>query len=264
MVRLAGGLVLIDSAAHVGTFAAGADFDPRVATDGDIAAFCDVFMEHLSRYSAIEADGLVPHTGVSSHVLCCCLASLEKLRCSSPRHELTVAKPDAAAIALIRCVEDIICSSENAAQGLRDHIVGKLATATALYALAVGARVISFSDRLGSLVKRGGFSFEEVHEMQLSKTNRGSLLGVARATGANSKLEYYSGQMPWRRVLGATVVLPCAMENEVDSSSAEVLADKGMKYLFEGSTMSCTEAAVSFLGKRNGRGSLPKVVYTPS
>lgn len=45
----------------------------------------------------------------------------------------------------------------------------------------------------------------------------------------------------------ADIALPCATQNEIDESLAEILVENGIKIVAEGANMPCTVKAVSVL-----------------
>ena len=66
---------------------------------------------------------------------------------------------------------------------------------------------------------------------------------------ARGEVTYCPTKKPWQQVQGATIALPCTIENEVDPIDAETLIGRGVKDVLEGSTMSCSQAAVDAFGR---------------
>lgn len=251
-----------------GAFAAGADFDPHGKSGNEMINFCNAFIAKVSKYSPMTADSITAEIGVSKQTLEHCRSCLQGGQHPRISGEPTITNAEASAISLVCYAEVMLQHVENSQDGLRNQIItisgsGKLATATALRALEVGAKIVSLSDRNGSIINPTGFTIDQLIAVQAGKLNHVSLASIMRPMMASGEVAYYPRERPWQHVQGVTIAMPCAVENEVDLADAETLIGRGVKYVLEGSTMSCSQAAVDAFERCRLQG-FPKVWYAPS
>ena len=225
-------------------------------------------MAHIAKNSPIAADSITADIGVSEKTLERCRSSIQAIQHPPISHKPAITDAEASAISLIGYAETMLDHVENSQNGLRNQVIvisgsGKLAIATAFRALEVGARVISLSDRNGSILRTAGFTIDQLIAVRAGKSNQASLASIVRPMVASGEVTYCPTKKPWQQVQGATIALPCTIENEVDLMDAETLIGRGVKYVLEGSTMSCSQAAVDAFERCHLQG-VPKVWYAPS
>jgi glutamate dehydrogenase/leucine dehydrogenase len=98
--------------------------------------------------------------------------------------------------------------------------------------LELGARVVSFSDRRGTIYEPDGTTSERLAYLIDLKTNRhGDLREYAREFGA----EWLEGKKPW--AIPAEIAFPCATQNEIQKEDARELAKGGCRAVCEGANM---------------------------
>lgn len=251
-----------------GAFAAGADFDPHGKSKNEINRFCDAFMVQISKNPTITADSIIAEIGVWKETLERCQLSLQ----ARPHQEISrspaINDAEASAISLVCFAETMLHFVKNSQDGLQNQLValsgsGKLALATAFRALEVGAKIISLSDRNGCIIHPAGFTIDQLRRVRAGKLNQASLASIMRPMVASGEVTYYPRERPWQRVQGATIALPCAVECEIDLADAETLIARGIQYVLEGSSMSCSQAAVDAFERCHLQGKA-KVWYAPS
>ena len=225
-------------------------------------------MAHIPKNSPATADSLIAEIGVSQEILEQCRSFLPNVQHPPMSGEFAIADAEASAISLVRYTEILLKHATNLQDGLRGQSVtisgsGKLAIATAFRLLEFGAKVVSLSDRNGSITCPAGFTIDQVDAVKLGKSNRASLASIMRPTLATGNMTYHPRESPWQHIQRATIALPCAMEEEIQLADAEVLARRGVEYVLEGSTMSCSQAAVERFERPPSQG-LPQVWYAPS
>lgn len=262
--------VFVTHQGWAGAFAAGADFDPSGKSDNEVVRFCNAFMTQISKNSPIMPESIMAEIGISEDILSQCRSSLRGGEAKYPpvSRKSAITDAEANAISLVCYTEMMLSNVEDSQGKLRNQAIaisgsGKLAIATALRALEVGAKVLSLSDRSGSIVRQTGFTIDQVTAVHAGKLNQLSLASTMRPMVASGEVRYYPRERPWQRVQGATVALPCAVEMEIDLMDARTLVGRGVRYVLEGSTMSCTQAAVDAFERCHLQGQ-PKVWYAPS
>lgn len=108
-------------------------------------------------------------------------------------------------------------------------------------AQTLGARVVTASDSSGYVVDDTGIDVELLR--QIKEVERGRISDYAERRGPTA--HYVAGGSVWD--VDATVVLPCATQNELDEAAAAKLVESGLVAVAEGANMPCTrEAATLF------------------
>lgn len=225
-------------------------------------------MAQISKNSPITADSIIAEIGVSKQALERCQSWLQGSQHPGISRQPAITDAEASAISLVCYAETMLHYVKNSHDGLKNQLVaisgsGKLALATAFRALEVGAKIISLSDRNGSILHPAGFTIDQLIAVEAGKSNQSSLASIMRPMVASGEVTYYPRERPWQRVQGATIALPCAVECEIDLADAEALIGRGIEYVLEGSTMSCSQAAVDAFERCHLQG-LAKVWYAPS
>ena len=225
-------------------------------------------MAQVSKHSPVTADSITGEIGVSEQTLQQCRSPLQGAQYPQISQARAVSYAEASAISLVCYADTILHFVESLRDDLRNQVItisgaGKLAINTAFRALEVGAKVVSLSDRNGSIIHPAGFTIDQLTTVQAGKSKQASLASILRPMVASGEMTYYPAEKPWRRVQRATIALPCAVENEIDRADAEALMESGVRYVFEGSTMSCTRAGVDVFERSHLQG-FSKVWYAPS
>ncbi|KAL9103036.1 MAG: hypothetical protein Q9163_001895 [Psora crenata] len=212
--------------------------------------------EQLLKNAYLHRDSIIAEIGVSNEILEQCQSSLHDGQHPPISGEPAITFTEASAVSL---------SSQD---GLQGQIVtisgsGKLAIATAFRLLEVGAKIVSLSDRNGSILCPAGLTIDQINAVKVGKSNQASLASIMRPMVATGEMTYYPRERPWQHVQRATIALPCAVEEEIELADAVALVGRGVEFVLEGSTMSCSQAAVEFFKRPRSQG-LPKVWYAPS
>jgi glutamate dehydrogenase (NADP+) len=104
----------------------------------------------------------------------------------------------------------------------------------------LGAKVLTMSDSDGYIVDPEGITHDKLQWiMHLKNEVRGRIREAADRFGC----AYYEGQSVWSTP-GAVCAFPCATQNEIDLSEAEMLTGNGVQLVCEGANMPSTNEAV--------------------
>lgn len=234
----------------------GSDFDPKGKTDHEVMRFCQAFMTELSRHIGPDTDVPAGDIGVGGREIGFLFGQYKKLR-----NEFTGVltgkginwsgsriREEATGYGLIYFVEEMLRLRGNSIGGKVVVISGSgnVAQFAAEKAMMRGARVVTFSDSNGFVYDPDGLSVEKLAFLkELKNVRRGRVEEYAQ----QFKCNYFKGQRPWR--VPCQVALPCATQNEISGSDAQVLTDQGCLCVGEGANMPSTPEAVEvFLGKR--------------
>ncbi len=81
--------------------------------------------------------------------------------------------------------------------------------------------------------------------MELKNVKRGRISEYAETFGC----KYYEGKKPW--IIPGDIALPCAIQNELDETDAQILVENGCRLVAEGANMPSTPGAIDVL-QQNG------------
>jgi glutamate dehydrogenase (NADP+) len=112
-------------------------------------------------------------------------------------------------------------------------------------AVELGAKVVTLSNREGTLYKDAGLSDGDVTRIKREYRNGTGLAELAQATGA----ELREGEKPWG--VDCDIAVPSATQNELDEDDAQRLIDGSCRVVVEGANMPLTTDAARRLVDSN-------------
>ena len=238
----------------------GSDFDPKGKSEGEIRRFCYAFMRELYKNIGKDMDVPAGDIGVGGREVNYMFAMYKNLT-REFEGVLTgkgvgfggsLIRTEATGYGLVYFLDSMLKVNNDTLQGKTVLIsgAGNVAQYAAEKALHLGGKVITFSDSLGTLVDKEGFTQEKIDWVKAQKDARKPLSEYVAKFGG----EWLEGQKPWQ--FEAQVALPCATQNEVSEADAEALVKLGVKYVAEGANMPLTAEAIDVV-RANG------VAYAP-
>ena len=128
---------------------------------------------------------------------------------------------------------------------------GNVASFAAQKLVRLGAKVVTLSDRSGTLFVKDGFSEKLISEvMNLKTVKRGELSELAKVG------KFFKGLNPWQIAGKVDCAFPCSRQNELNGKDAAYLVKHGVKLVGEGANMPSTPDAIeTFLSA--------KVLFSP-
>ena len=109
-------------------------------------------------------------------------------------------------------------------------------------ALSLGAKVVTCSDSSGYVYDAEGFTTEKLAALlEIKNVKRGRVKDYAEQFG----LQYFEGKRPWE--VKVDIALPCATQNELEFSDAQLLIKNGVRLVAEGANMPTTIEATEAL-----------------
>ena len=128
---------------------------------------------------------------------------------------------------------------------------GNVASFAAQKLVRLGAKVVTLSDRSGTLFVKDGFSEKLISEvMNLKTVKRGELSELAKVG------KFFKGLNPWQIADKVDCAFPCSRQNELNGKDAAYLVKHGVKLVGEGANMPSTPDAIeTFLSA--------KVLFSP-
>ena len=238
----------------------GSDFDPKGKSEGEIRRFCYAFMRELYKNIGKDMDVPAGDIGVGGREVNYMFAMYKNLT-REFEGVLTgkgvgfggsLIRTEATGYGLVYFLDSMLKVNNDTLQGKTVLVsgAGNVAQYAAEKALHLGGKVITFSDSLGTLVDKEGFTQEKIDWVKAQKDARKPLSEYVAKFGG----EWLEGQKPWQ--FEAQVALPCATQNEVSEADAQALVKLGVKYVAEGANMPLTAEAIDVV-RANG------VAYAP-
>ncbi|HLT46519.1 MAG TPA: NADP-specific glutamate dehydrogenase [Rubricoccaceae bacterium] len=226
----------------------GSDFDPKGKSDAEVMRFCQAFMTELHRHIGEDTDVPAGDIGVGGREIGYLFGQYKRLR-NAFTGALTgkgdgwggsLLRPEATGYGAVYFAREMLAHRGDDLEGKRCVIsgAGNVAQYTAEKLLDLGATVLTFSDRTGTVHFPDGLHEEQLHALMHHKNVvRGTLATWAEADG----LAFHPDATPWAVPCDCT--FPSAVENELDDGDAKTLLENGCFVVSEGANMPCTPAA---------------------
>ncbi|MCF7825171.1 MAG: NADP-specific glutamate dehydrogenase [Candidatus Marinimicrobia bacterium] len=227
----------------------GSDFDPKGKSDTEVMRFTQAFMSELFRHIGPNTDVPAGDIGVGGREIGFLFGQYKKLRNAfegvltgkSLNWGGSLIRPEATGYGTVYFAEEMLKTRN-------DSIEGKIVTISgsgnvAQYAtekvLDLGGKPVTLSDSAGSIYDPAGIDRDKLAwVMDLKNNRRGRIKEYTDEFGG----EYYEGQRPWH--VKCDVALPCATQNEVNQSEAEILIKNGCFVVAEGANMPSDPGAI--------------------
>ncbi|MFB3854210.1 MAG: NADP-specific glutamate dehydrogenase [Vicinamibacterales bacterium] len=230
----------------------GSDFDPKGKSDYEVMRFCQSFMNELYRHVGADIDVPAGDIGVGGREIGYLFGQFKKLT-HSFEGVLTgkglnwggsLIRPEATGYGCVYFAQEMLATRGQSVEGKTVAVSGS--GNVAQYAIQkvndLGGKVVTMSDSNGTVYDKHGIDGERwAFLMDLKNVKRGRIKEYANEYGC----EYYEGRRPW--FVPCDIALPCATENELNGSDAEMLVRNGCMAVAEGSNMPTTPEGVEVL-----------------
>ena len=226
----------------------GSNFDPKGKSDNEIMKFCQSFMTELCRHIGPNTDVPAGDIGVGGREIGYMFGQYKRIR-----NEFTgvltgkglgwggsLIRPEATGYGNVYFAQNMLAENGDSFDDKTVVISGSgnVAQYSCEKATELGAKVVSMSDSSGYIYDKDGISSEKLaFIMNLKNVKRGRIKEYADHYGC----EFHEGR-PWS--LKCDIALPCATQNELNKSEAEVLVSHGCICVAEGANMPSTPEAV--------------------
>ena len=242
----------------------GSDFNPKVSphtpgkrcSDREVMRFCYSFMSELYRHIGPVTDVPAGDMNVGGREIGYLFGQYRKitnvwngvLTGKARAFGGSLIRPEATGYGAVYFAEDMLATKKQKIRGKVCVVSGSgnVASFAAEKLIKLGAKVVTLSDRSGTLYKKGGFTLKDVTEvMNLKTVRRGELSEIA---GALAGATFAKGANPWQVVDKLDCAFPCSRQNELGGADAAYLLKHGCKLVAEGANMPSTpEAVAAFL-----------------
>ena len=230
----------------------GSDFDPKGKSDNEIMRFCQSFMLELSKHIGPSIDVPAGDIGVGAREIGYLFGEYKRLK----KYDTGVltGKPldfwgskirtEATGYGLVYYVKHLLNEEKDSFDQKTVFVSGS--GNVAIYAIEkvqeLGGKVVTCSDSSGYIYDPEGIDVSLLKEIKEIKRQR-----LTEYANQRPSAVYHAGESVWTLKEKADIALPCATQNEIDESLAEILVENGIKIVAEGANMPCTVKAVSVL-----------------
>ena len=229
----------------------GSDFDPKGKSDNEIMRFCHAFMSELFRHIGSNTDIPAGDIGVGGREIGYLFGMYKKLR-----NEFTgvltgkgmtwggsLIRPEATGYGTVYFADKMLQTKGDSFNGKTVVISGSgnVAQYAAEKAIQLGGKVITLSDSSGYILDNEGINHEKLtFVMTLKNVKRGRISEYIK-TYPNAK--YVVNKTPWE--VKCDIALPCATQNELNETDAQMLLSNGCICVSEGANMPSTKEAIA-------------------
>lgn len=227
----------------------GSDFDPKGKSDGEIMRFCQSFMTELSQYIGPDIDVPAGDIGVGAREIGYLFGQYKRIRGGFPSGVLTgkglgyggsLARREATGYGTVYFVEEMLNNNGCTFNGSTVIVSGSgnVSIYAMEKAMQLGATVIACSDSDGYVYDPHGINLATVKRLKEVERKR-----IKEYVFEHPHAVYVEGcSKIWS--IPCDIALPCATQNEINSESAKLLIDNGVKAIGEGANMPSTLEAV--------------------
>ena len=231
----------------------GSDFDPKGRSDAEIMRFCQSFMTELSKHIGQFTDVPAGDIGVGAREIGYMFGQYKRLR-----NEVTgvltgkglsyggsLVRPEATGYGAVYYLVEVLKHEGEDIKGktIAAAGFGNVTWGICKKAKELGAKVITLSGPDGYVYDPDGVSTDEKVEYLLEM--RASGRNVVKDYADKFGVEFFPGQKPWG--VKADIIMPSAMQNDVNMEQAKKIAECGAKYYIEVANMPTTNDALAFL-----------------
>lgn len=232
----------------------GSDFDPKGKSDREVMAFCQSFMNELSRHIGADTDVPAGDIGVGGREIGYMFGQYKRLR-----NEFTgvftgkgrnwggsLIRPEATGYGTVYFAQEMLATRGEGFKGKTVVVSGSgnVAQYAIEKATQLGAKVVTASDSSGYVHDPAGIDAERLaFLMELKNVKRGRIAEYAEKFGCT----FVAGKTPWG--VKCDIALPCATQNELNGDDAAALAGNGCICVAEGANMPSTPEAIEVFMK---------------
>ena len=238
----------------IGGAGGGADFDPNGKSNREVMRFCQSFMMSLYRYIGADIDVPAGDIGVGTREIGYLYGEYKRLTGRAESGAITgkgltyggsKVRQDAAGFGAVYFLARMLEHHGDTLEGKRIVVsgFGNMAWGACRKAAALGAKVITLSGPDGYVYDAEGIITDEKFDFMLQM--RASGVDKVQPYAEKFNVPFFVGKKPWE--IPAEIVMPCAIENEIDLKDASLIIENGTKYYVEAANMPATYEALQLL-----------------
>ena len=232
----------------------GSDFDPKGKSDAEVMRFCQSYMTALYRYIGPDIDVPAGDMGVGGREIGYLFGQYRRLKGTFENGVLTgkgfsyggsLTRPEATGYGAMYYLQEVLKHEGEEIQGKTIACAGfgNVTWGICKKAKQLGAKVITLSGPDGYVYDPDGVSTDEKVEylLEMRSSGRNKVKDYADKFG----VEFHAGEKPWG--VKADIIMPSAMQNDVNMEWAKKIAESCVKYYIEVANMPTTNDALAFL-----------------
>lgn len=242
----------------------GSDFDPKGKSDAEILRFCQSYMQELYHYIGPDLDVPAGDIGVGSREIGYLFGEYRRLKGNFENGVLTgkglsyggsLIRPESTGYGAVYYMQNVL---EHFGENISGKTIaisgyGNVAWGICKKATVLGAKVVTLSGRDGYIYDPDGVASPEKHDYLLTMRQSGSgIKDYADKFG----VKFFPREKPWG--VKADIVMPSAVENDVQLDDAKEIVKNGVKYYLEVANMPTSNEALNYLMQQEG------IVVAPS
>jgi glutamate dehydrogenase (NADP+) len=228
----------------------GSDFSIRGRSDAEIMRFCQAFMAELWHNIGPDTDVPAGDIGVGGREIGYLYGMYKKLAGENTgtitgkglEYGGSILRPEATGFGGLYFVNRMLQEHGMEMKGKTVALsgFGNVAWGAAIKATELGAKVVTVSGPDGYICDLDGICGGKIDYMLELRASGEDI--VAPYADKFGSAVFFPGKRPWEQK--ADIALPCATQNELDESDANMLIQNGIKCVAEISNMGCTAEAV--------------------
>ena len=247
----------------------GANFNPKQSphtpgkrcSDSEVMRFCQSFMTELFHHIGPNTDVPAGDMNVGGREIGYLFGQYKRIA-NEWTGVLTgkglafggsLIRPEATGYGDVYFAENMLATRKDTLEGKVCAISGSgnVASFAAQKLIRLGAKVVTLSDRSGTLYVKEGYTEKLINTvMDLKTVKRGELSELAKAG------KFFKGANPWQIADKLDCAFPCSRQNELDGKDAAYLVKHGVILVGEGANMPSTPEAIETFLKA-------KVLFSP-
>ena len=238
----------------------GSDFDPAGKSDAEIMRVCQSYMTALYRYIGPDIDVPAGDKGVGGREIGYLFGQYRRLKGVWENGVLTgkgfsyggsLTRPEATGYGAVYYLQEVLKHEGESIEGKTIAIsgFGNVAWGICKKAMHLGAKVVTLSGPDGYIYDPEGVSSSEEkvnYMLEMRSSGRNKVKDYADKFG----VEFFPGEKPWG--VKADIIMPSAMQNDVNMEQAKRIVANGVKYYIEVANMPTTNDALYFLMEQPG------------
>ncbi|WP_373029782.1 NADP-specific glutamate dehydrogenase [Sulfurovum sp.] len=252
---------------HIGGAKGGADFDPKGKSDKEIMKFCQAFMSSFYNSIGADIDILGGDIGVGAREVGYIFGQYKQL--TNSYDSIITSKPLPLGGSLGRTEATgygLIYFTQTLLEDIGETLKGKICTISgsgnvAIHAIEklyeLGAIPVTCSDSKGAIHDSNGIDLELLKKIKLERRASLEYYTLERKKAIYVKRENYTEGCSFVWDIPCFAAFPCATQNELGESSAQLLIDNDVKIVAEGANMPTTPQAIDLFVKN-------KILFAPA
>ena len=238
----------------------GSDFDPAGKSDAEVMRFCQAYMTALYRYIGPDIDVPAGDMGVGGREIGYLFGQYRRLKGVWENGVLTgkgfsyggsLTRPEATGYGAVYYLQEVLKHEGESIEGKTIAIsgFGNVAWCICKKAMHLGAKVVTLSGPDGYIYDPDGVS-SSAEKVEYMLTMRSSGRNRVQDYADKFGVEFFPGEKPWG--VKADVIMPSAMQNDVNMEQAKRIVANGVKYYIEVANMPTTNDALFYLMEQPG------------